>query len=188
MVHNCLMWLEFSSLGIQTPSAHLHWLATLHLHQITPMIFQSWQRSSGQRLSTKYGTLLGPGAEADLAPLITSWTSFKLGSLRLKSTLGGGGLMGASCRLSAWTGFWESGPPPLGSTRDDHCTCLHAAVSQNQRGWWWRQLFSWISPYPVVCATQLFAGSWASSTQCSVAWQDVVCVPLLHSCAAVLAS
>lgn len=96
MVLNWSMSLEFSSLGIQTPSAHLHWSATLPLHQITLRIFHScW--SLGQRLYTLYGTPLGPGAEADLAALTTSWTSLQLGSLMSNSVAGELGLSGLCC-------------------------------------------------------------------------------------------
>lgn len=46
MVLNGLVSLKFSSLGIQMPSAHLHWLVTLPLCHITLRIFQScWTES-----------------------------------------------------------------------------------------------------------------------------------------------
>lgn len=64
MVLNWLRILAFSSLGIHTPLAHRHWLATLPCQQRTLRIFHSLQ-SPGQCLYTLYGTLLGPGAEAD---------------------------------------------------------------------------------------------------------------------------
>lgn len=44
--------------------------------------------SLGQRLYALYGTPLGPGAAADLAALMTSWTSLRLGSLMSNSAVG----------------------------------------------------------------------------------------------------
>jgi hypothetical protein len=41
IVLNCSMFLAFSSLGIQTPSANLHCWATFPLLQITLRIFHS---------------------------------------------------------------------------------------------------------------------------------------------------
>lgn len=46
MVLNGLVSLEFSSLGIQMPSGHLHWSATLPLCHITLRIFQSCRTDS----------------------------------------------------------------------------------------------------------------------------------------------
>lgn len=63
------------------PLHHLHWLVMLPLLQITFRILHSCCKSLGQRLYALYGTALGHRAEADLAALFTSWTSFQLVSV-----------------------------------------------------------------------------------------------------------
>lgn len=59
------------------PLYHLHWLVMLPLLKITFGILHSCWKNLGQRLYTLYSTPLGNGAEADLAALFTSWTSFQ---------------------------------------------------------------------------------------------------------------
>jgi len=80
MILNWLMFSDSSSFGIHTPSAYLHWWATLPLLQITFRILQNVWSNCGQLLYTLYGTPLGPGAQLALAFLTTSYTSFQLGS------------------------------------------------------------------------------------------------------------
>lgn len=63
------------------PLHHLYWLVMLPLLQVTFRILHSCWKSLGQRLYTLYSTPLGHDAEADLAALFTSWTSFQLVSI-----------------------------------------------------------------------------------------------------------
>lgn len=59
-------------------------------------IFHRCSARRGHCLKTFYGTLLGPGAEAVLADLTTSFTSFRVGTLVLNRVHGCGGYMRAA--------------------------------------------------------------------------------------------
>ena len=85
---NCLILMKFSSFGNHTPSENFHCSAAATLCDDSFNSLHSWCRISGQRLWIFSGILFGPGTEADLAHLITFWTSLQLGAFILNSSFG----------------------------------------------------------------------------------------------------
>ncbi len=88
MMRNWSIFLEFSSFGIQTPSATLHCSGILPLLQMIRRIFHRRSRSLGQFLYTLYEVPLGPDAELARTFPTTSRTSFNCSSAMLNCTLG----------------------------------------------------------------------------------------------------
>ena len=103
IVLNWLTVLEFGSFGVNIPSVTFQEAGTSPFRQTTFKSLHNRLRSSGHILYTLYGMTLGPGAEAVLAFLTTSFTSPNDGSET------------SSCFSGAFTGSIRSQSPSASS-------------------------------------------------------------------------